>query len=93
MKILDPTRFRICEGARSVLCSAITITRDNVDALLDAKFIEACVHKSNNRWWTIRRNGKTQTWKKNANRVRIPIKAGFDACSAITEADFIENTE
>jgi hypothetical protein len=28
-------------------------------------------------WWRVRRNGKTQTWKRDPERFRIPLKAGL----------------
>lgn len=64
------------------------ITRENVNALLDAGAIETLM--TNGRWWRIRRNGRTQTWKRDANRVRIPFKVGLYEYGAITETDFID---
>lgn len=66
----------------------IDITRDNVEALLDAGELFAAMRNGN--WWRLRRNGRTQTWKRDATRVRIPIKAGLRATSSITEADFVD---
>ena len=62
------------------------ITRANIDAILDNGKLYACMRNGN--WWQLRRNGKTQTWKTDATRVRIPVKAGLKACYAITETDF-----
>lgn len=64
----------------------MNITRHNIDQLLDAGHIEVAMKNGN--WWKIRRNGKTQTWKRDAARVRIPFKAGMYACGGITETDF-----
>lgn len=64
----------------------ILITRDNVDALLDAGKLYACMRNGN--WWQLRRNGKTRTWKTDASRVYIPVKAGLRVTYAITETDF-----
>lgn len=49
--------------------------RDTVEQLLDEGRIEGAM--SNGRWWRIRRNGQTKTWKTRPGEFRIPIKAGF----------------
>jgi hypothetical protein len=37
----------------------------------------------------LRRNGNTQTWKRDPSRIRVPVKAGLRApTGAITETDF-----
>lgn len=64
------------------------VNRSNVETLLDRG--ELFVAMRNGNWWKLRRNGKTQTWKKDANRVRIPVKAGLKSCGQITETDFID---
>lgn len=64
----------------------MNITRHNVEELLDAGHIEMAMRNGN--WWRIRRNGKTQKWKKDANRIRIPYKAGLKIYGAIVEEDF-----
>lgn len=64
----------------------MNITRHNVDQLLDAGKIEIAMRNGN--WWKIRRNGKTQKWKKDADRIRIPYKAGLKVYGAISEDDF-----
>lgn len=64
------------------------ITRANIDAILDSGKLYACMRNGN--WWRLRRNGKTQTWKTDATRVRIPVKAGLKSYYAITESDFAE---
>lgn len=62
------------------------ITRHNIDQLLDAGQIEVAIKTG--KWWRIRRNGKTQTRKKDAERIRIPFKAGMYLYGVITESDF-----
>jgi len=62
------------------------ITRDNVEHYLDHSLLYAGMR--NGRWWQIRRNGATKRWKKDASRIRIPVKAGLRSCTAITESDF-----
>lgn len=59
------------------------LTRANVEAYLDKG--ELCAQMGNGRWWRIRRNGKTQTWKRDATRFRIPIKAGLKAYGDISD--------
>lgn len=68
------------------MSDAMQITRANVESLLDRGEVEAAIHGG--RWWRIRRNGRTQTWKTDANRIRIPVKAGLRSCGAITERHF-----
>lgn len=67
----------------------ISITRANVDALLDAGRLE-CKMKNGN-WWKMRRNGATKRWKTDANRIRIPFKMGMYGYGAIETEDFIGN--
>lgn len=38
---------------------------------------ELYAEMSNGRWWKIRRNGKTKTWKTRPGEFQIPIKAGL----------------
>lgn len=66
------------------------ITRADVEAILDAGRIEVAV--GNGKWWSIRRNGQTKTWKSQPGRIRIPYKYGFRGYGAITTWDFI-NTD
>ena len=40
------------------------------------------------RWWRVRRNGKTQHWKRDPTRFRIPVKAGLRSYAEITETNF-----
>ncbi len=42
------------------------------------------IRMSNQNMWKARRNGKTQTWKTRPGEFRIPIKAGFTVCGALT---------
>lgn len=77
---LNPNLFRAVGGG--------LVPRLRLEQMLDAGCIE--VKMSSLRWWQIRRNGKTQTWKSDANRIRIPFKMGFKGTGAITETDFVE---
>jgi hypothetical protein len=62
------------------------ITRANVELLLDAGLLQAAM--GNGRWWGIRRNGRTQFWKRAPHRFRVPIKAGLRSCADLNEANF-----
>jgi hypothetical protein len=42
------------------------------------------VRLNNGRYWSVRPNGKTQLWKRDAFRYRIPVKAGLYVYSEIT---------
>lgn len=79
MTTLNPTLYRSTNGA--------TITRANVDTMLDDGAIECAMNSG--RWWKIRRNGKTRTWKRDAARIAIPYKYGMYGYGTITETDFI----
>lgn len=59
-----------------------------VDDLLDQGMIEMAM--ANGEWWKIRRNGQTKRWKKDVNRIRIPIKFGWRGYGVIAEGDFVE---
>jgi hypothetical protein len=41
------------------------------------------------RWWRLRRNGATQTWKRDPQRFSIPVKCGLKSCARITETSVI----
>ena len=78
LKALNPSVFRSTTGE--------PVTHANVDRLLDAGQIEVAMKNGN--WWKIRRNGKTQKWKTDPERIRIPFKYGFRGTSAIVTEDF-----
>lgn len=61
------------------------MTREEVEAALDSGNLQT--RMNNGKWWKVRRNGKTQTWKKSPWRFRIPTKAGLHAYSEITETN------
>ena len=60
------------------------IRRADIDELLDAGKIY--IRMTTGKWWQIRRNGKTRTWKRNANRFAIPCKAGMYEYGTIDES-------
>ena len=62
------------------------ITVSNIDALLDAGEIEVAM--ANGNWWKVRRNGATKRWKRDASRIRTPLKMGFRGTACVTELDF-----
>ncbi len=72
---------RICDKPQPVI-----VTRANVDALLDGGCLQAAM--TGGRWWTIRRNGATRKWKRDARRIAIPHKMGMYGYGTITENDF-----
>jgi len=63
------------------------ITRENVEKYLDGGVLYVAVN--NSKWWVIRRNGKTQRWKRDPSKLRIPFKFGFNGYSAISDSDFV----
>jgi len=51
------------------------INRYNIDQLLDSGKLEVAM--KNGRWWQLRRNGATKTWKTDPERIRVPVKMGM----------------
>jgi hypothetical protein len=66
------------------------ITRDNIDSLVDGGKVQVAMRNGN--WWTIRRNGATKRWKRDATRINLPYKAGMYVYGAITDSDFNRDT-
>lgn len=42
---------------------------------------------SRERWWRLRRNGQTKTWKTRPSEFRIPVKAGLRVTTYVTHTD------
>lgn len=55
------------------------MTRDELETALDRGRLQI---KSVNggKWYDIRRNGQTKTWKRTPSKVEIPCKVGFKEC-------------
>lgn len=53
-----------------------------IEEALDTGLIEALM--TSGRWWRVRRNGATHTWKTRPGHFRIPVKAGLRACAYLT---------
>lgn len=64
----------------------IPVIRHNVEEFLDQGLLY--VGMNNGRWWQLRRNGVTKRWKRDKDRISIPVKAGLKTCVRITETDF-----
>jgi hypothetical protein len=60
---------------------------EQIERHLDAGELE--VEMSNGRWWTIRRNGMTKTWKRDPKRYEIPVKAGLKSYGTITPGTLV----
>jgi hypothetical protein len=69
--------------------SEITITTENVERLLCARYLEAAMRNGNH--WEMRANGQKKTWKTRPRDFRLPFKVGLKTCGAITQDDFDEN--
>lgn len=54
----------------------------------DLKIGDILLDSANKRWKV---NGQVQTWKRNAARIRVPLKHGLYVYAYITEADFDSN--
>jgi hypothetical protein len=61
--------------------SLVGMSREQIERHLDAGELE--VEMSNGRWWAIRRNGMTKTWKRDPQRYEIPVKAGLKSYGTI----------
>jgi hypothetical protein len=54
--------------------------RAEIENLLDAGKLQICMINGTPRaprWYDVRRNGKTQTWKRQPERFSIPVRVGF----------------
>ena len=60
-------------------------TREIIETALDAGQIET--EMNSGRWWRLRRNGMTKTWKTRPGEFRIPVKAGLRACAYIDHSN------
>lgn len=65
------------------------MTMQAIEKALDEGRIDVLM--SHGKWWQVRRNGKTQTWKTRPGEFRIPIKAGFRTCGEITHRTDMED--
>ena len=61
--------------------------RKTIEDALDQGHLWMAVAGS--RWWRCRRNGQTRTWKRDATRFDIPIKAGWKVYGNITQASIV----
>jgi hypothetical protein len=58
------------------------MTRDEIETALDRGRLQmqSVGHYSGGKWYDVRRNGATKTWKRNPHKVEIPCKVGFREC-------------
>ena len=57
------------------------MTLSEIETHLDTGHAKARL--PNGKTWSVRRNGKTQTWKTRPDHFRIPIKIGFNLYGSI----------
>lgn len=72
------------------------MNRTETETALDNSTIWALM--GNGRYWKLRRNGATKTWKRDPDRFQIPVKAGLRSCAYLTNdtdftTDFIVSKE
>lgn len=60
------------------------MTRAQIETALDSGKLFIAMYQPG-RWWALRRNGRTQTWKRSPERFRIPVKFGLKGYDAIEE--------
>jgi hypothetical protein len=54
------------------------VTREAFEAALDSGLLQTkIVRREGERWYDCRRNGRTQTWKRDPARFEIPLKFRF----------------
>ena len=53
----------------------------SVETMLDARRLQ--IQGRNGRWYDVRRNGATKTWKRSLLRASIPAKVGLRECFRI----------
>lgn len=61
------------------------MSQQEIEEALDRGLLEVNIREG--KWWKVRRNGKTQTWKTRPNDYRIPAKTGFRTTFQITFAE------
>ncbi len=59
--------------------------RNTIETALDAGRIRA--KTAQGRYWLVRRNGKTKTWKTRPGEFHIPIKIGFRTFGFINQSN------
>jgi hypothetical protein len=65
------------------------MTRAAFEAALDSGLLQTVIQRANEeRWYTVRRNGRTQTWKRDPARFEIPIKYRLRDCVRVTDKHF-----
>jgi len=72
--------FRVKTTAQAVFTA---VKRGEIDGLLDEG--KLFVTLNNGTLQRMRRNGKSQTWKREPDRFRIPFKYGFRGYGSINE--------
>lgn len=50
-------------------------TREQIEAALDSGSLQTLMNHG--KWWSLRRNGKTRTWKTRPDDFHIPVKFGL----------------
>jgi hypothetical protein len=87
MKTINSEHFRL--NSHVLIATELTgpITPGKIEALLDAGAVE--VRMGPNRWWRVRRNGRTKRWTSRPEEFRIPIKMGLRNYGYITHLDFV----
>jgi hypothetical protein len=68
------------------------MTREEIEKALDEHRLEVAM--THNKWWKVRRNGKTKLWKRKEYRHKfeIPVKAGMNVFTYITHANVDDET-
>lgn len=63
----------------------LTLSLEQIEANLDNGCLKAPFKTSaqGHSLWSVRRNGKTRTWKRDPLRFEIPVKIGFRHCTRI----------
>ena len=65
------------------------MTREAFEAALDAGRLETLMlTRTGEKWYLCRRNGRTQTWKRDSSRFEIPVKFRLRDCIRVKDKHF-----
>lgn len=68
------------------------MTREQFETALDAGTLETLIRGREPKWYRVRRNGQTKTWKRDPERFEIPVKFRFKDCMRVKSEHFHDHT-
>jgi hypothetical protein len=64
------------------------MTREAFETALDRGQLQTCIRGHDTKWYAVRRNGRTRTWKRDPTRFEIPVKYRFRETWRVTADHF-----